>query len=57
MIGSIVIFGALLHCALLHSVDDVKAAQMNMQHSLIQEYMLYEIEQSYNAIEATKNTC
>ena len=39
MIGSIVVVGALAHCALLHYMSDLKAAQMNEQHSLIQELM------------------
>ena len=30
---------------------------MNMQHSLIQELMLYEFEMGHNTAEATTNTC
>ena len=35
MIGSIVVVGVLTGCALLHSEADLKAAQINMHHSLI----------------------
>ena len=34
----------LIHCALLHSVCNLKAAQMNMQHSLIWELIIIEFE-------------
>ena len=36
---------------------DLKAAQMNVQHSLIRKLMLYEFEPGHNATEATKNIC
>ena len=49
--------GALTHCALLHSVCDFKAAQMNVQRSLHWELMLYESELSHNAVEVIKNNC
>ena len=32
-------------CALLHSMWDLKAAQMNLQHSLILEFLLYKLKQ------------
>ena len=44
-------------CALLHSVTDLKTAQMNMQRNLIWELTLYGFELGYNSAEATKNTC
>ena len=39
----------------LHSVWVLKATQMNVQRSLIQE--LYSFEQGHNTAEATKNIC
>ena len=36
---------------------DLKAAQMNMQQSLIWELMLFKFELGHNAKEATKNIC
>ena len=41
--------------ALLHSMCDLKTAQMNV--NLIKEFMLYELELGHNAAEATKNIC
>ena len=57
MIGSIVLVGALTHCALLHPMCDLKVVQINMQSSLIQEFMLYKFELGYKAMEVTKNIC
>ena len=37
MAGSIIVVSALTNCALLHSVYDLMATQMNMKCSLIQE--------------------
>ena len=45
----------LTFCALLHSMCDLKAPQMNVQHSLIQELLLYEFKLGHNTAEATKN--
>ena len=39
---------------LLHPVYDLKAAQMNVQHSLICKLMLYKFILGYDAAEATK---
>ena len=36
---------------------DLKAAQMNMQHSLIWELILYKYELGYNATKTSKNIC
>ena len=55
VVGSIMIIGALTCSALLHSVCDLKSAQMNGQYSLIQEPMFCEFELSHNSVEATKN--
>ena len=55
VVGSVVVFGVLICCALLHSVWDLKAAQMNMWHSLIQELMLHKFELRHNATDATQN--
>ena len=51
------VVGALTHCALLHSVHNLKAAQLNVQCSLIQELMLYGFKLSYCTTEAPKNIC
>ena len=56
-VGSIVVVGALTCYTLLYSVSDLKAAQMNVQHSLIHELLLYEFEQGYNTVEATEEIC
>ena len=61
VLGSIVVIGMLICFALLHFMCDLKAVQINMQYSLIQEYVciqrLYEFELVHNAMEATKNIC
>ena len=57
VVGSIVVVGALTRCALLQSVYDVKAVQMNVLSSLIREFMLYEFELAHYAAEATTNIC
>ena len=49
VVGSIVVVGVLACCEMFLSMCDLKAAQMNMQCSLIWELMLYEFEQGYNA--------
>ena len=36
---------------------DLKFKQMDEQYSLIWELMLYEFEQNYNPMKATKNFC
>ena len=51
VVGCIVVVGA--HCILFHS--DLEAAQMNMQHCLIHELMLYKFELGHNTIEVTKS--
>ena len=56
MFGSIVIVGVLTH-VWLHSVYDLKTAQMNMQYSLIWKFMLYKFKLGHNILEATKNIC
>ena len=40
MIGNTVVVGVLTYHALLHFVCDVKATQMNLQNSLIWEFIL-----------------
>ena len=57
VIGSIMVDGVLTCGGLLHSEFDLKAAQMNMQRSLIQELILEEFERGYDTVEATKNIC
>ena len=56
-VGSIMAVDTLTHCALFHSVCDLKVALMNMQRSLIWELMLYEFELGYNAAEVIKDIC
>ena len=53
----IMMVGALIRCTLLHSMYNLKAAQMNVQYSLIQELMLYKFEPNHNIMEVTKNIC
>ena len=57
MQASIVVVGALAHCALPHSVCDLKATQIIVQCSLIQELRLYEFKLSHNTEQLTKNIC
>ena len=42
--GSIMVVGVLTHCALIHSVCNLKATQMNEQCSRIQEFIFYEFK-------------
>ena len=55
--GTLMVIGDLTCCILLHSVGDVKAMQMNAQHSFIWEILLYKFELDYNTVEATKTIC
>ena len=55
MVGSIVVVGALSRFSLLHSMRDLKVAQMNVQRCLIREFVLYELELESNTAEANKN--
>ena len=55
VISRIMIVNTMTLCAMLPSVHDLKSTEMNMQLSLIQEYMLYNFKLDYNTIEATKN--
>ena len=55
---SIAVVGVLTHSAFFYSVCDLKTAQMNMQRSLIWEFMHYEFESGHNATtDAAKNLC
>ena len=51
------VIGMLTFCALLYSMCNLKAIQMNMQCSLIWELTVYEFEQGYKGRETTKNIC
>ena len=55
VVNGIMVVGVLTCCALLHSVCDLKAIQMNQQYRLNQE--LYKFNMSHNATEMTKNIC
>ena len=57
IVSSIVVVGALTRCALLHSMYDLKAAQMDLQYSLIHKLILNKFKLSHKAVEATKNIC
>ena len=57
VVGSIVLVSALTYCALLHFMFDLKASQINEQHSLIQKLMFYKFKLGHNAAEATENIC
>ena len=56
MISSIVIVGALIP-ALLYSMGNLKAIQMDIQCSLIWEVMFFDFKLGYNDVVATKNIC
>ena len=47
--------GALTHYSELYSACDLKASQLNVQHTLIHELMPYKFKLCHNAAEATKN--
>ena len=55
IIHSIVIGGSLTRCTLLHC--DLKAAEMNVQHSLIRELIFYKFKLGSNAWQTAKNIC
>ena len=50
------VVGVLIH-AMLHSVNDLKAAQINLQCCLIWEHMLYKDKIAYNAVKVRKDIC
>ena len=54
VLGSSTVTGALTNSSLLHFVCDLKTAQMNKQHSLIWELMLYKFRLSNDTVETTK---
>ena len=47
----------LYYCGSWCTMCNLKAAQTNVQHILIQELMLYEFELVDNTVEVTKNIC
>jgi len=49
-----VVVSAVKACAVLQSVCEVTGEQLNTQHRLIQEILLYEFELGDTAIEATQ---
>ena len=57
MVGRIVVDDVLKHCALLHSICDLKAPQLNVQSNLIQEFRLNKFKWGHNTAEVTKNIC
>ena len=57
VVGNKVIVGALTRCALFHPACDLRTTQINVQRSLIWEFMLYDFEQGHNATEANKRIC
>ena len=54
MVGGIVVVAVLTHCELLLLVYDLKVTQINVEHSLIWEFMLCNFELCYNAAETTE---
>ena len=52
VVGSFVVIGAPIHCALLHSMSDLKDQQMNVHCCLIWEFMLYKFRLSRNTVTA-----
>ena len=58
VVGNIVVVvGALIRCALLHFMFDLKAAQMYMKLGLIWELRLSKFELGHNAAEVIKKIC
>ena len=57
VVGCAMVIGVVICWALLHSVYDLKATQMNVQHNLICKLMHYDFELGHNALKATKNFC
>ena len=55
MVGSILVIVVPIRFALVHSVFNLKAAQINIQHSLIWKLTIYVFELSYDAVRETKN--
>ena len=55
MVVTIVVFGELRRCELIHSVRDLNAAQVNKQLKLVREIILYEFSLSSNDEEATES--
>ena len=56
VVGSIVAVGVLT-CALVHSMFDLEAAQINELCSLIWELRLHEFKRCHNPMEASANIC
>ena len=54
LVGSIMISGALTHCALLHFVYDLKAMRKNMQCCQIWEFLLYEFKLCHKHFKSNK---
>ena len=48
------VLGALTHCTLLHSLSNLKVAQMKVQCGLTREFVLYEFELGHNTAESAK---
>ena len=57
MVSSIVAVVALTRCALLLSMYDLKAVQINVQSNLIQSLLLYKLELCQTAEKGAKNIC
>ena len=57
VVDSILVVSALTRWALLHSMCDLKAAQMHVKPRLIRKPMFYEFDLEHNTSEATKNIC
>ena len=57
VVGSMGVVGVQTRRALLHPMCDLKAAQVNVQHSLIREIMHYKLRFSRNTAKVTKSIC
>ena len=51
------VVGTLTCFVVIHSVYDLKSAQINVKHRLIRELTLYGFEFDHNAVEPIKNIC
>ena len=57
MVDSIIVVCAKTHCALLHTVCNLKAVHVNMQFKRIQEFILYTFKLGHNGAKVTKSIC
>ena len=57
LVSIVMVVSTLTCCALFHCVCNLKDAQMNVQYSLIWEFIIYNFKLGQNTLEANKNIC